>query len=193
MEERGLHARKTDLNEAFQLFKSAANEHIPFAEHHLATMYEYGIGVAQDFNLALHYYKHAAEQSHVESMYNLALMYAYGRGCTQDYRIAHPLLERAASANHAPSCYYLGVFKMYGYGCEPDYEHAYNWFEKASVLNDFRISTKAGHAATELRQSITDANGKNERIIQLLQSRSEADIFERGHPVDSEQNLVESQ
>lgn len=140
-------------------------------------MYEYGVGVRQDFNLALHYYKRAAEQSHVESMYNLALMYAYGRGCTQDYRLALPLLEGAASANHAPSCYYLGVFKMYGYGCEPDYEHAFNWFEKASGLDDFRIRTKAEHAASTLRQSITDANGKNERTIQLLQMRSEADRF----------------
>ena len=163
----------SEVQEAFQLFHLAAEQHIPHAEHHLATMYEYGMGIPQDFSLAIHFYQRAAEQKYLESMYNLALMYSYGRGVSQDYKTALPLLEGAAREDHAPSCYYLGIFKMYGYGCEPDYEHAFNWFEKAAALDDFRISGKAKEAAISLRKQVDEANEENERTLTMLQRRSE--------------------
>jgi TPR repeat protein len=150
----------------------AASNHIPQAEHLLATMYEYGMGVVQDYPTAMQYYQRAAEQKYIESMYHLSLMYSYGRGCSQDYKRAFSLLELAAGENHAPSCYYLGVFKMYGYSCEPNYEQALNWFEIARGLDDFRISAKAGESAIELKLLMDEAALQNDRILQQFQERS---------------------
>ena len=161
------------VEEAFHLFNLAADQHIPNAEHYLATMHEYGIGIPQDYSKALHFYQRSAEQGFLESMYHLSLMHVYGRGVPQDFKIALPLLEAAAREDHAPSCYYLGICKMYGYGCVLDYELAFNWFEKATSLNDFRVSAKAGEAAKGLRTQIDEANATNDRILQTLQQRSE--------------------
>ena len=161
------------VEEAFHLFNLAADQHIPNAEHYLATMHEYGMGVPRDFSKAVHFYERAASQGFLESMYHLSLMYVYGRGLPQDFKIALPLLLDAAREDHAPSCYYLGICMMYGYGCELDYELAFNWFEKATSLNDFRVSVKAGEAARGLRIQIDDANATNERILRTLQHRSE--------------------
>mmetsp|Transcript_12810 Transcript_12810/g.21448 ORF Transcript_12810/g.21448 Transcript_12810/m.21448 type:complete len:142 (+) Transcript_12810:665-1090(+) len=127
-------------------------------------MYEYGQGVEQNFDLALKYYRQAAEQNHIESKYNLALMYAFGRGTEQDFSRARPLLEAAAQLNHAPSIYYIGVFKTYGYGCAINYAQAVNWFERAAGLDDYRVSSKASHAADELKSKLDAAVAKNDKL-----------------------------
>jgi len=82
--------------EAASFFRAAASEHIPQACHYLALMYEYGLGIDQDFNAAIKFYTQAAELHYPEAMYNLAMMYAYGRGVPQDFRQAMPWLESAA-------------------------------------------------------------------------------------------------
>jgi TPR repeat protein len=160
--------------EAAALLRAAVEENVPQALHSLALLYEYGLGVQQNFDEAAQLYLQAVEQHHVESMYNLAMMHAYGRGCEQDFVKARSLLETAAAANHAPSIYYIGVFKTYGYGCEVQYYQAINWFERAAGMDDHRVSAKAAKAAEELRTKVDQANLQNERMLEKMQSMSSA-------------------
>ena len=162
----------TAHEEAARLLKLAANEDIPQAFHYLGILYEYGLGVPQDFKQARSHYHRAAENRYIESMYHLALMFAFGRGGEVDYRGAIVLLEAAGRADHAPSCYYMGVFKMYGYACEPNYDAAYNWFEKAAALDDYRISAQAATSASHLGTLITEANDYNNNLMEEMKQAS---------------------
>ncbi len=159
--------------EAAVYFQKAADEGIVQAQHNLALMYEYGMGIKQDLSKASELYETAAEQNYVESMYNLALMYAYGRGFPQDYQRARSLFDAGARMNHAPSMYYIGIYKMYGYGCNINYDQAINWFERAASLDDYRISNEAAKAAKELKGMVEAARDQNERFLDKLQSMAE--------------------
>eukprot|EP00981_Chlorochromonas_danica_P003350 scaffold644_cov168-Ochromonas_danica.AAC.42 len=159
--------------EAALLLRKASEEgNVPQAHHLLGVMYEYGLGVMQNFQTAGKYYHRGAEQHYVESMYHLALMYAYGRGYQQDLVKARSLLDAAARSNHAPSMYYIGIFKTYGYGgLMVNYEQAINWFERAASMGDPRISDKAARNAQELKESLTNALERNEDMLNAFQAR----------------------
>lgn len=165
---------KPSYSEAAALFRKAVDANVPQAQHSLALMYEYGLGVEQNFDLAIKYYRKATELNHVESIYNLALMYAFARGVAQDFARARSLLETAAKVDHAPSIYYIGIFKTYGYGCKIDYNQAVNWFERAAGLDDFRVSLKAKSSAEELRTLIANAQIRNEALLDQYQKQAES-------------------
>ena len=169
MEGKGL--ASPSYSEAAALFHTAAEENVPQAQYSLALMYEYGMGVEQNFHLAAKFYQRAVEQHHIESIYNLALMYTFGRGFEQDFQKARSLLEKSAQSNHAPSVYYIGIFKTYGYGCDIQYYQAINWFERAAGLDDYRVSSKASKAAEELRSKMDEAHLHNERLMDSLQKK----------------------
>lgn len=154
-----------NYHEAFMLLEKAASRHIPQAEHSLAMMYEYGLGIGVNFEKAMEYYRRAANQNNLESMYNLALMYAFGRGIPQDYVRALTLFDSAAVLSHAPSCYYMGVMKMNGHGSSIDYVEALAWFERAAAMDDYRISDKAKLAAIKLENALADADEVNNKIL----------------------------
>jgi TPR repeat protein len=52
----------TDYDKAFELFTDAAKQGSVQAVHHLGIMYEYGVGVQQDFKQAAKHYKVAANR-----------------------------------------------------------------------------------------------------------------------------------
>ena len=169
------------LKEAFELFQVAARHHISQAEHFIALMYEYGLGVTQNFELAEQYYTFAVEKSYPESVYNLALMYTYQRiskfkelQIQFHYERALSLFHLCANMNHIGCIYYIGLFKFHGYGCERNYEQSVNWFEKAASLDDFRgFNEKARVAAIEIQTLLNYANIKNQQTIDHFQSMSE--------------------
>jgi TPR repeat protein len=95
------------FREALGLLHKASDSHIPQAEHLLAVMYEYGLGVDENFHKAAEYYRRAAEKNYLESIYHLALMYTYGRGMPRDYYRALSLLEKSSQGDHPLSAYYM--------------------------------------------------------------------------------------
>ncbi len=60
-------------------------------------MYEYGIGVPQDYALAAQWFRKAAEQGDAEAQFNLGLVYSRGSGVPQDYAEAYFWLDLAAA------------------------------------------------------------------------------------------------
>lgn len=153
--------------------KAADIHHIPQAEHLVGLIYEYGIGVPQDFTKAIVYYRRAAEQRYIESMYHLALMYVYGRGTDIQYPRGLSLFETGCMANHAPSCHYIGIMKTYGYGTPVDYHEAVLWFEKSSSLDDYRISKESANYAQILDSLIKEAEEHNNKVVDEYMRRQE--------------------
>jgi TPR repeat protein len=153
--------------------KAADVHHIPQAEHLVGIIYEYGIGVPQDFTKALSYYRRAAEQRYLESMYHLALLYVYGRGTEIQLLRGLSLFEAGCEANHAPSCHYMGIMKTYGYGTAVDYQEAALWFEKSSSLDDHRISKESASYAIILNDLIREAEEFNNKVVDRYMRRQE--------------------
>jgi TPR repeat protein len=61
-------------------------------------MYEYGLGVPQDYIEAVKWYQSAADQGYAKAQYNLGLLHANGRGVPQDFIQAHLWLNLAAQS-----------------------------------------------------------------------------------------------
>ena len=169
--------------EAVAYFQVAAESHVPQAEHHLGIMYEYGLGVEEDFEKAAVFYRRATEKLHVESMYHLALMYAYGRpGFPQDFHRAYPLFQSAAVSGHGPSMHMMGTMKAFGYGMEPDYEIAIMWYERAAGSGDERVTDDAARAARELTEFVRKAKETNDEIMDRYRALSDIDEDELNEP-----------
>lgn len=170
-----LKKQRRKFQESLTYLQRAANDHhIAQAEYYLGLMYEYAIGVEQNFYIAMEYYRRATEQLNPDALYNLALMYTYGRGCNQDYRRAFAYFDNAVRiAGHKSAAYYLGVFHMYGYTTEPSYEKAMNWFEFAAGADDPVIAAKAVAAANEIGNMITLATEEMNSLQESWRNKAE--------------------
>ncbi len=67
------------------------------AQYSLASLYDTGLGVPQDYAAAASWLRKAADQGHATAQYNLGVMYENGRGVPQDYVQAHKWFNLAAS------------------------------------------------------------------------------------------------
>jgi len=88
-----------DYTTAIKLWRPLADQGVAQAQYLLATMYENGKGVAQDYREAMKWYRLAADQqAYAAPLYALGLMYAKGRGVTQDDVHAYMWYNLAASS-----------------------------------------------------------------------------------------------
>lgn len=67
---------------------------------HIATLYDDGNGVEQDYEKALEGYEKAIDLGNPGAMNNLGTMYYYGNGVEQDYEKALEWFDKAASFGH---------------------------------------------------------------------------------------------
>ncbi|MDO4643905.1 MAG: tetratricopeptide repeat protein [Cardiobacteriaceae bacterium] len=74
----------------------AAEQGLPLAIENIATIYDLGIGVAEDNSRAVMWYKKAAEQGNADAQYNLALHYLKGEGTEKNCEQAIHWLTQAA-------------------------------------------------------------------------------------------------
>jgi len=72
-----------------RMMRLAAEQGHAKAQFNLASMYDNGKGVEQDYASAFQFYRLAAEQGHVKAQYNLAVIYYLGEGVAQDDVAAH--------------------------------------------------------------------------------------------------------
>lgn len=86
-----------DYATALQLFLPLANGGDAGGQLGLATMYDEGNGVPQNYAEAAKWYRKAADQGYPAAQVNLGLMYGMGQGVLQDYVEAHKWLNLAAS------------------------------------------------------------------------------------------------
>jgi TPR repeat protein len=77
--------------------KAAAEQGNAEEQASLGVMYEFGIGVIQDYAEAVRWYHLAAEQGLAFAQGNLGIMYYNGKGVPQDYVMAHMWANLAAA------------------------------------------------------------------------------------------------
>ena len=90
--------QRADYRTAMRLWRSLADKGHATAQFYLASMFEYGHGVAQDYATAAGWYRKAADQGHARAQCNLGLMYANGLGVAKDHATATTWLRKAADA-----------------------------------------------------------------------------------------------
>jgi len=88
--------RRGDYAEAAALYRIAADQGVPKAQHNLGRLYYSGKGVPQDYAKAAAWVRKAAEQGDADSYTVIGSMYSTGRGVPKDFVEAYKWLSLAA-------------------------------------------------------------------------------------------------
>ena len=94
-------------------------------------MYEYGIGVPQDYKEAVKWYRLAAEQGDASAQFYLGRMFEEGNGVPKDNKEAVKWWKLSAEQDDAKAQYKLGLMYKAGYGVPQDYVLAHMWYNLA--------------------------------------------------------------
>jgi uncharacterized protein len=127
---------------AAQLCPAEAEADDWLSQYLLASMYENGFGVEQDFNLALSWYLRSL-QSGGQVHYNIGGFYYDGRGVRQDFVEALHWLSQAAEYDSRAN-FPLGEIFYRGLAGEQDYIRAINYYLQGASSGDLDASYMAG-------------------------------------------------
>jgi len=127
-----------DLNEAFKLYKRAADQGNSNAQYYLGKKYECGQGVTKDMNEAIKLYKLSADQGYTRAQFDLARMYSMGEGVPKDEKEAFRLYKLSAEQYNSGSQNNLALMYQNGEGVSKDLNEA---------LRLFKLSADQGHSA----------------------------------------------
>lgn len=116
----------------FYHLKKIAEQGDVDTQYYLGTLYERGIGIAQDFQQAAFWYKKSAEQGNVNAQFNIANCYFEGKGVTQNYQQAVYWYKKAAEQEDVVAQYNLGNCYYEGNGVTQDYKQAVFWWRKSA-------------------------------------------------------------
>lgn len=95
----------TDYQKAEKYFKKACDLDNKLACSKLASMYEDGIHIKQNFNLAIKYYKRACDLKEASSCFLLGEFYEYdGNGLDKDYEKSLKYYKRACDLGNNLGC-----------------------------------------------------------------------------------------
>jgi len=111
--------------------KAAKQNHVK-AMHVLGTLYEEGIGVAEDFKLSAQWHEKAADRGLAEAQMSLALLYDQGKGVERDPSIAAEWTMKAASQGHPPAQALYGLKLVRGNGTPKNAAKGALWFLKSA-------------------------------------------------------------
>ena len=90
-----------NVDEAFRLYKSAADKGLAQAQNNLGVFYERGKGTAQNYAQAAALYRKAAEQGNAAAQNNLGVLYGTGRGVGEELVQANFWFTLAATGGSA--------------------------------------------------------------------------------------------
>ncbi|WP_455202525.1 tetratricopeptide repeat protein [Kaarinaea lacus] len=123
---------KQDYMNAYQIFKSLAEQGNAEAQHNLAILYRQGKGVMQDSKLAAEWFRKAADQGLPSAQYYLGHMYDVGEGVAKNSELAVQWYQKAAEQGNPMAQTNLGVAYIAGEGVKQDIILAYVWFSLAA-------------------------------------------------------------
>ena len=103
------------------------------AQYNLGVLYDFGLGVPQDYAKARQWFEKAAAQGYAIAQNHLGMMYDNGLGVPQNYEKAQQRYEQAAAQGLAESQYNLGVLYDFGRGVTQDHAKARMWYEQAAA------------------------------------------------------------
>jgi localization factor PodJL len=168
---------KSDLSEAANWYKLAADRGLAPAQYRLANLFEKGTGVSRDLTKAMTYYKQAADAGNASAMHNLAVLYASGAAGQPDYAAAVSWFGKAADFGIADSQFNLAILLARGNGVKQDLEESYKWFAVAAKGGDKDAAQKRDEVANAMRKE------------QLESARAKVDLW-KVKPLDPKANSV---
>jgi TPR repeat protein len=133
--ELGLHGVPTDVVEAMNWFRRAAEQNFAPAQYELGTCFANGQGLKKDKVEAVKWYLKAASQNLAVAQYNVGVCYRDGQGVAKDEEEAVIWFRKAADQNLAIAQYNLGVCYDNGQGVVKDTLKAVKWYRKAADQN----------------------------------------------------------
>jgi Sel1 repeat len=125
-------ANERTFAEAAKVCRVSAEQGDAKSQYVLASMYQRGKGVPQDYTEALHWYRMAAEQGDASAEYGLCYMYRNGQGVQQGYAEAIRWCRKAADQGDPKAQSVLGLMYSNGFGVSQDYTEAVRWYRKAA-------------------------------------------------------------
>jgi hypothetical protein len=123
------HFNQKDYIHAEAEFQSACSQGDNPSCSYLGYMYEFAVGVPQDYPRALPLLQSSCDAGQLASCHNLADMYEFGRGVAMDYQKAFSLFQRACTGGEAHGCEGLGYMYMSGTGVTKDLPRAVELFK----------------------------------------------------------------
>lgn len=135
-----------DLEKAFELLKSAADEGHKLAQYDLYLMYTLGLGMpAPNDLLAFNYLKKAASEECSDALFSLGCIYDHGGPhAMQDRRKAFECYERGASAGNLRCLAAVGTAYMFGFGIDQDYKKAFDYLSMAAEKGSLESMNNLG-------------------------------------------------
>jgi len=134
----------TNLVEAVNWYRKAAEQNYAPAQNNLGECYAWGQGVADDSAEGLKWYTKAAEQNYAEAQFSLGLLYYAPHFGVLDYAQAVKWFRKAAEQNHAVAQRHLGDCYKVARGVAKDDAEAVNWYRKAAEQNDAQAQRYLG-------------------------------------------------
>ena len=99
-------------------------------------LYNFGLGVKQDYNKARECYELSAKQNNSDALNSLGILYQNGYGVEQDYKKAREYYELSIKQNNSDALSNLGYLYRKGYGVEQDYKKAKEYYELSIMQNN---------------------------------------------------------
>ena len=93
-------AERGDYETALREWRKLAQKGDVESQYYLGTLYERGIGVAQNYTEAAKWYQRAAARGDADAKNNLGALYINGNGVPQDYVQAHMWFNLAAAEDN---------------------------------------------------------------------------------------------
>ena len=118
-------------DEAFRLFRKAAEAGDGKAINDFAWMFQHGLGTDTDPSEAAKWYRKSVDAGCSNGMYNLGL-YQEGLGLKKDLRLAAQWYRKGADAGHPDAMFNLACAYSKGDGVAKDQEEAVKWLQKAA-------------------------------------------------------------
>ena len=195
------------MDEAYALYRKAADAGDARAMYSLGLMLETGDHAQKDLKAAYALYQKAAERGLADGAINLAVALAEGKGVDRDLPRAYALLQQASQAGSPRATYDLAEFAEHGYGGKKsdaldlyrraaDLGYPKGWHTAAALLDEGRgVAKDPSAAAGELLravaadsgESIADLTGKTQGwsvdTVKALQKRLASAGYYSG-PVD---------
>lgn len=119
-----------DYAKALTLFRQIDNN--SEAQYYIGKMYDFGLGLPQDYSTAFRWYRKAADKGDYNAQSNLGVMYVNGNGVAQNHTEAVRWFRKSAAQGCSEGQYNLGVMYYNGEGVDMDLKEAAKWFEKAA-------------------------------------------------------------
>ena len=134
----------TNLEEAVNWYRKAAEQGNAKAQYSLGDCYEYGYGVTKNETEAANWYRKAAEQGNAKAQNNLGACYGRGYGVTKNEAEAVNWYRKAAEQGNATAQYNLGTYYRQGRGVTKNEAEAVNWYRKAAEQGNATAQNNLG-------------------------------------------------